>query len=321
MLTRDQEIGRSLRKADPEARALLDLSLRRRVKDDVIAAVLRLQPEEVAPRREAALDRLAWDLGIHDRGQARQLARRADRARRRPVAIGLRRSRPAVPRLPEGRGSGPCGRAPPAGEGARDRAGPCVRPSAPPAYAPAAYEPAAEPAADTPPETRPPQAPEAPPPPAADPAGARAGRSALGAVLGFVLIGSSDDDTKSSASSAPATTSAPAPKPVALEPLVDGLPGTAEPRWSTAPAPIAASRSRCATCLPGRRRTRCGSTTRSGTIACSTAPWAATSTWTSPCPPTRTGTASWTSRVEPIDGNPNHSGASVLRVPLADLTR
>jgi hypothetical protein len=24
---------------------------------------------------------------------------------------------------------------------------------------------------------------------------------------------------------------------------------------------------------------------------------------------------------EPIDENPNHSGASVLRVPLADLTR
>ena len=83
MLTREREIGRSLQKADPQDRALLDLSLRRKVKDDVVAAVLRLQPEEVAPRRAAALDRLAADLGIYDAGRTRQVAADPRRASRR----------------------------------------------------------------------------------------------------------------------------------------------------------------------------------------------------------------------------------------------
>ena len=74
MLTREREIGRSLQKADPQDRALLDLSLRRKVKDDVVAAVLRLQPEEVVHHRAAALDRLAADLGIYDDAERARLS-------------------------------------------------------------------------------------------------------------------------------------------------------------------------------------------------------------------------------------------------------
>ena len=73
MLTRDREIGRSLFQAPPEDRALLDLSVRRKVKDDVVAAVLRLQPEDVAPRRDAALNRLATQLGMHDQAERARL--------------------------------------------------------------------------------------------------------------------------------------------------------------------------------------------------------------------------------------------------------
>ena len=38
-----------------------------------MAAVLRLQPEDVAPRRDAALDRLATQLGMHDEAERARL--------------------------------------------------------------------------------------------------------------------------------------------------------------------------------------------------------------------------------------------------------
>ncbi len=47
----------------------------------------------------------------------------------------------------------------------------------------------------------------------------------------------------------------------------------------------------------------------------------ATRTWTSPCPADADRYRFVDVSREPIDDNPNHSGASVLRVPLADLTR
>jgi hypothetical protein len=73
MLTRDGQIGRSLQKADSRDRALLELSLRRRVKDDVVAAVLRMPREDVSSRREAALARLADDMGIEDEKERSEL--------------------------------------------------------------------------------------------------------------------------------------------------------------------------------------------------------------------------------------------------------
>jgi hypothetical protein len=74
MLTRDREIGRSLRRADPDDLALLDLTLRRKVKDEVVAAVLRLQPADVAARRGAALERLAADLGMEEPAERARLS-------------------------------------------------------------------------------------------------------------------------------------------------------------------------------------------------------------------------------------------------------
>ena len=120
MLTREREIGRSLQKADPQDRALLDLSLRRKVKDDVVAAVLRLQPEEVVHRRAAALDRLAADLGHLRPCRTRQVVRPPRRAPgggvagrhgrrqcprpRRPARLRRVRPRPPIrPRPPPSR--------------------------------------------------------------------------------------------------------------------------------------------------------------------------------------------------------------------------
>ena len=109
MLTREREIGRSLQKADPQDRALLDLSLRRKVKDDVVAAVLRLQPEEVVHRRAAALDRLAADLGHLRRRRTRQVVRPARRAAR--LTEWPRRRRPTARPRPTPAGRAAAGRA------------------------------------------------------------------------------------------------------------------------------------------------------------------------------------------------------------------
>ena len=155
MLTRDQEIGRSLRKADPEARALLDLSLRRRVKDDVIAAVLRLQPEEVAPRREAALDRLAWDLGIHDRDKRANLPDELTALAEDQWPTDF--DAPAPPSQDSPKVEAPT----PAEEPAQPERAPAIVPVPTSASStPPAYEPATEEAAYKPPET-----PAAPRPP------------------------------------------------------------------------------------------------------------------------------------------------------------
>jgi hypothetical protein len=55
-----------LRVLDPASRALLDLSLRRRLRDDDMAPVLRLDPFNLAWRRARAIERLASQLGLHD---------------------------------------------------------------------------------------------------------------------------------------------------------------------------------------------------------------------------------------------------------------
>jgi hypothetical protein len=340
MLTRDQEIGRSLRKADPEARALLDLSLRRRVKDDVIAAVLRLQPEEVAPRREAALDRLAWDLGIHDKDK---------RAKLPEELFGLPEDQwpsdfdaPAAPAQDSLNVEAPApADEPPQPGGAAAIVPGVVAPPAPPAYEPAAEAPAYEPPA--PAEDAPPPAPdtvadatpEPPPPPPEPPAGAaRAQRprrrsglvvlvvlagALIGAVLGFVLIGSSDDDGKSAASSAPATSSAPAPKPRALQPLVEGFPGqgTAVIEGTGANRRIKVTLRN----LPPREEAY--SVWLYNTIGDARLLDSAVGSSLDVDKPLPADADRYrfvdVSR-EPIDGNPNHSGASLLRIPLADLT-
>jgi DNA-directed RNA polymerase specialized sigma24 family protein len=64
---------RALAALDPEARALLDLSLRRGLEDEDIASVLRVDEPEVERRRDAALERLAADLGLDGRDELDEL--------------------------------------------------------------------------------------------------------------------------------------------------------------------------------------------------------------------------------------------------------
>jgi hypothetical protein len=67
------DMGAALAGLDPESRALLDLSLRRGLDDSEICAVLRVEPEEVARRREELLERLADELGLQTREQRDEL--------------------------------------------------------------------------------------------------------------------------------------------------------------------------------------------------------------------------------------------------------
>jgi hypothetical protein len=55
-----------VRRLDPGTRALLDLSVRRRLRDDAMAPLLRTDPFHLAWRRARALERVASDLGGDD---------------------------------------------------------------------------------------------------------------------------------------------------------------------------------------------------------------------------------------------------------------
>ena len=194
--------------------------MRRRVKDDVIAAVLRLQPEDVAPRREAALDRLAWDLGIHDEDKRAKLP---DELRS----------------LPDNQWPSEFDAPPKASQDSPkvEAPAPAAEPKPPPAPPPPApaYEPPARPPEASPPAYAPLAAAADTPPTEPKPEQRRRRRGALwflvlagaliGAVLAIVLINASDDD-KQSQPSAAAAPEGPAPKPVAMEALVEGFPGT-----------------------------------------------------------------------------------------------
>ena len=68
-----EELGKALGGLDPESRALLDLSLRRGMRDDDIAGVLRVDAGEVARRRGELLDRLADELSLDGRAERDEL--------------------------------------------------------------------------------------------------------------------------------------------------------------------------------------------------------------------------------------------------------
>jgi hypothetical protein len=57
----------SVRRLDPATRALLDLSVRRGVRDDVMAPILHTDPFHLAWRRARALERVASEVGGGDR--------------------------------------------------------------------------------------------------------------------------------------------------------------------------------------------------------------------------------------------------------------
>ena len=275
MLTREREIGRSLQKADPQDRALLDLSLRRKVKDDVVAAVLRLQPEEVVYRRAAALDRLAADLGIYDD---------AERARLSDLLADL----PAEEWPDE------------VIEGEKE-----------------------QPTPETPETPAPPE----PPAPPASPRRRRPAMAAivvvvgalLGGVIGLLLFGDdSDDDAQ-----APPTAAAPAPpaaKSVALAGIAPDFPGrgTARIEGSGADSRLVLSLRD----LPPREEAYAvwlynslTDTVLVDRVVGSSLDVNAT------LPADPSGYRYIDVSREPIDDNPNHSGGSVMRVPIADLTK
>ena len=68
-----RDARRALAHLDPETRALLDLSLRRGLDDEEIAAVLRVDAEEVGRRRDAAFDSLTSELGLSSREERDEL--------------------------------------------------------------------------------------------------------------------------------------------------------------------------------------------------------------------------------------------------------
>jgi hypothetical protein len=56
----------AVRELDPATRALLDLSIRRRIRDDAMAPLLRTDPFHLAWRRARALERIAASIGDED---------------------------------------------------------------------------------------------------------------------------------------------------------------------------------------------------------------------------------------------------------------
>ena len=85
----------SVRALDPGSRALLDLSLRRRVRDEAMAPHLRVDPFHVAWLRARAIERIASELGLDD-----------------PLGIGAVRA--ALPRVSDGAWGLPRSLGPPA---------------------------------------------------------------------------------------------------------------------------------------------------------------------------------------------------------------
>jgi anti-sigma-K factor RskA len=56
-------LAAALGELDPEARALLDLSIRRGIRDEDLAELLKTEPSEVARRRDDAIERVAAGVG------------------------------------------------------------------------------------------------------------------------------------------------------------------------------------------------------------------------------------------------------------------
>jgi DNA-directed RNA polymerase specialized sigma24 family protein len=63
----------ALARLDAENRALLDLYLRRGMRDEEIAGVLRVDPSEVQRRVNELLDRIADELGLEERDERWEL--------------------------------------------------------------------------------------------------------------------------------------------------------------------------------------------------------------------------------------------------------
>jgi hypothetical protein len=96
----------AIRQLDAPTRALLDLSIRRRIRDDAMAPLLRTDPFHLAWRRARALERIAAAIGDDEDflalGEVRAaLTRLPDDAWFVPVALPAPAPEPATAELPE----------------------------------------------------------------------------------------------------------------------------------------------------------------------------------------------------------------------------
>jgi hypothetical protein len=93
----------ALGELDPEARALLDLSLRRGIRDEDLAELLKTEPSEVARKRDDAIQRVAAGVGAG--GRPPVPAVRTALAELSPETLGERP--PAPPPSPVARAARP----------------------------------------------------------------------------------------------------------------------------------------------------------------------------------------------------------------------
>jgi hypothetical protein len=101
-----ERIEDALERLSPDDRALLELSLRRGVSDEDIAALLHVHREHVEHRREIAIDRIAEDLETADRAEVATLIGQSGRlggGDGAPVATPRRRAS-ELPPSPEATG-------------------------------------------------------------------------------------------------------------------------------------------------------------------------------------------------------------------------
>ena len=276
-----------------------------------MAAVLRLQPEEVGPRRRAALDRLAEELGLYEQ---------AERARLADIVAEL----PADqwPESAENDSDAPAEAPAKVESEASAEVTPEETPEAPASEAPA--ETPAEPAAAEPAAPEPAVA-------AAQPAKAKPERrrrllaaavvvagGIIGCVIGLLVFGGdSDDGDKTPVAAAKQQ---PAAQSVAVTPIAPGFPGRGTARIEgsgTGSTLVMSLRD-----LPPREEAYAVWLYNSITDARLLGRVVGTVLDVNrrlPADPSRYKYID-VSR-EPIDDNPNHSGASVMRVPVAALLK
>ena len=318
------ELDAVLERLDPGSRALLDLSLRRRISDQQIASLLRITPAEVNERRERVIHGLADDLGLTTQDELIEL-RAALRA-----YVGEDAPRPPQPRAPAEPEPEP------------EEAEPEPEPEEPEPeereLEPEPEEREPEPESEEPepepglPEPGPPPEPgtiaPAEPEPSEPPERARGGRALIALlaasaaiVLIVVVAGGGDDEDEGSPTTGATTPTATAPaepsadgEPLELTSLREGVSGTVQvvdrsggtvvelrPRGLDPGTYQVWLYDTVADAEPVRRFEGAPEVVRLR------------------LPPDADQRAFLDVSAEPDDGNPNHSGGSVLRIPVGDL--
>jgi hypothetical protein len=299
----------ALSRLDPASRALLDLSLRRGMRPEEIGELLGTDPESVIVAREGALEQLASELGMDDVSELDDVrARLAELPAAAWTGEAMARAAEREPETPAVEAAGPES----AERGPEERTA-----KAEPAVA------ARGPAADRKPAER-----------------ERKSRLPLllallavaAIVLVVVLASSGGDEDTTAASSQPSNTQAQKPKPHKSKPAKPAAPKPG-PTVKLTPLSDARGATGSAALTQGGKRLA---------IKVSGLPPASYQVWLydsviDTVSLTKVKGAEFDLDLklprnashfryvdisrEPADGNPNHSGESVLRVPLAKLSR